>query len=225
MGRDNQPRARQKKQLERKQAKIEQFERILIVSEGSKTEPNYIQEILKYYRIPSASYCILPSQYGTSPKQVVEFASDIFSYGDARQRIAPLDFDRVYVVFDRDEHKSYNEALRLIESINDKQLANKAGNVIMFKAIVSVPNFEIWLLLHYKLVHGPITRQEVICELKQHLTNYEKGRSGYFDATQKLLQIAFKNSNILAKINKASDGDMPYTNMSDLVEYLINIKS
>ncbi len=33
MGRDNQPRSRQRKQLERKQAVIEQFDRILIVSE------------------------------------------------------------------------------------------------------------------------------------------------------------------------------------------------
>lgn len=40
MGRDNQPRIRQAKQLARKQAHIQQRERILIVSEGSKTEPN-----------------------------------------------------------------------------------------------------------------------------------------------------------------------------------------
>jgi hypothetical protein len=59
MGRDNQPRTRQKKQFERKQSIIEQYDGILIVSEGSKTEPNYIQDILRYYRIPSASYCIL----------------------------------------------------------------------------------------------------------------------------------------------------------------------
>lgn len=225
MGRDNQPRTRQKKQLERKKAIIEQFDRILIVSEGSKTEPNYIQDILRHYRIPSASYCILPSQYGTSPKQVVEFAFDIFSDGEARQRIEPLDFDRVYVVFDRDEHKSYNEALKIIESINSTQLANKSGNIIIFRAIVSVPNFELWLLLHYKLVHGPISRQEVMRELKKHLTGYEKGKAGYFDATRHLLQVAFKNSNILAKTNKASDGDMPYTNMGDLVEYLLSIKA
>jgi hypothetical protein len=225
MGRDNQPRTRQKKQLERKQSLIEQFDRILIVSEGSKTEPNYIQDILRHYRIPSASYCILPSQYGTSPKQVVEFALDIFSYGESRQRIEGLDFDRVYVVFDRDEHKSYNEALKLIESINNNPLINKAGKLVIVRAIVSVPNFELWLLLHYKLVHGPISRQEVIRELKKHLTGYEKGNAGYFDATRNLLQSAFKNSNILAKTNKASDGDMPYTSMGELVEYLMNIKA
>jgi hypothetical protein len=74
---------------------------------------------------------------------VVEFALDIFSYGEARQRIDSLDFDHVYVVFDRDEHKSYNTALKLIESINSNPLANKSGKLVMFRAIVSVPNFEL----------------------------------------------------------------------------------
>ncbi len=46
MGRDNHPRNRQKRHLERKEAITQQFERILIVSEGSKTEPNYFSEIM-----------------------------------------------------------------------------------------------------------------------------------------------------------------------------------
>jgi hypothetical protein len=74
-------------------------------------------------------------------------------------------------------------------------------------------------------VHGPISRQAVIRELKKHFAGYQKGKAGYFDATRCLLPIAFKNSNILAKTNKASEGDMPYTNVGDLVKYLINIKA
>ncbi len=45
MARDNSPRERQKKQLERKQGRRAGYDRILIVSEGSKTEPNYFSEI------------------------------------------------------------------------------------------------------------------------------------------------------------------------------------
>ena len=74
MGKDNQPKNRQRKQLERKEARTQQFERILIVSEGSKTEPNYLKEIMRYYRVPTAHYCILPSELGTAPLQVVQFA-------------------------------------------------------------------------------------------------------------------------------------------------------
>jgi len=40
MARDNAPQERQRKQLERKRAQRASYDRILIVSEGSKTEPN-----------------------------------------------------------------------------------------------------------------------------------------------------------------------------------------
>ena len=43
MARDNSPRERQRKQLERKLGRRASYDRILIVSEGSKTEPNYFR--------------------------------------------------------------------------------------------------------------------------------------------------------------------------------------
>ena len=39
MGRDNSPKVRQQRQLERKVGRRASYDRILIVSEGSKTEP------------------------------------------------------------------------------------------------------------------------------------------------------------------------------------------
>ena len=45
MARDNSPKERQRQQLERKLARRASYDRILIVSEGSKTEPNYFGEI------------------------------------------------------------------------------------------------------------------------------------------------------------------------------------
>lgn len=49
MGKDNQPKARQAAKLARKKARRAPYERILIVSEGSKTEPHYFGEIRAYY--------------------------------------------------------------------------------------------------------------------------------------------------------------------------------
>jgi hypothetical protein len=43
MARDHSPQERQRKQLERKQGQRAGYHRILIVSEGSKTEPNYFR--------------------------------------------------------------------------------------------------------------------------------------------------------------------------------------
>lgn len=46
MARDNSPKERQQKQLERKQGRRASYDRILIVSEGSKTEPCIFQPIV-----------------------------------------------------------------------------------------------------------------------------------------------------------------------------------
>jgi hypothetical protein len=73
MGKDNQPKARQTKQLARKSGQREGYDRILIVSEGSKTEPLYLNEIRTKYRLSTTNVQVQHSQYGTSPLQVVEY--------------------------------------------------------------------------------------------------------------------------------------------------------
>jgi hypothetical protein len=45
MGRDHSAKERQRLQLGRKRARRPTFDRILIVTEGEKTEPNYFEEI------------------------------------------------------------------------------------------------------------------------------------------------------------------------------------
>jgi len=55
MARDNSPKERQQKHLERKQGRRASYDRILIVSEGSKTEPNYFREIRTVYRLHTAN--------------------------------------------------------------------------------------------------------------------------------------------------------------------------
>lgn len=55
MARDNSPWERQRKQLERKLNRRASYDRILIVSEGSKTEPNYFREIRAAHRLQTAN--------------------------------------------------------------------------------------------------------------------------------------------------------------------------
>ena len=55
MGRDNSPKERQRRQLERKLSRRAGYDRMLIVSEGSKTEPNYFSEMRAEYRLHSAN--------------------------------------------------------------------------------------------------------------------------------------------------------------------------
>ena len=72
MARDNSPQERQQKQLARKQGRRASYDRILIVSEGSKTEPNYFREIRAAYRLHTANVEVRPSELGTAPIQVVQ---------------------------------------------------------------------------------------------------------------------------------------------------------
>ena len=58
-------------------------------------------------------------------------------------------YNKVYCVFDQDEHPTYKEAL---SSIKDAM----PGNI--FCAITSVPCFEFWLLLHFDFTAKPIVR-------------------------------------------------------------------
>src|SRR5690554_4799734 len=108
MARDNSPKERQKKQLERKQGRRASYDRILIISEGSKTEPNYFREIRAAYRLHTANVEVRPSELGTSPIQVVQYAQELFEKGDRHKNIQPRAFEKVYAVFDRDDHENYH---------------------------------------------------------------------------------------------------------------------
>lgn len=107
--------------LKRKQKKRPRHDRILIVSEGSKTEPFYFEEIRVSRRLNTAHIQVLPCQIGTSPKQVVEYAYDLFKNGNLRKKIGPLAFEQVFTVFDRDAHKTYFDTLKLIDSLDNKE--------------------------------------------------------------------------------------------------------
>ena len=91
MARDNSPQERQRQQLARKLERRASYDRILIVCEGSKTEPNYLREIRAYYRLRSANVVVRPSESGTAPLQVVECALSLFEGGDRHKNIQRRD--------------------------------------------------------------------------------------------------------------------------------------
>ncbi len=223
MVRDNSPKIRNRRSLERRLNKRAPHDRILIVSEGSKTEPNYFNEIRSTYRLPTASICVRASQYGTSPLQVVEYARDLFNNGDEHKKLRAQSFELVYVVFDRDSHLNYDDALRLASSL-DGRLKNDNKASVVFKAIPSIPCFELWLLLHFENVSAPIERREVVSRLKRYLSGYEKNMEGIFTNTRVHLDIAISRAKKLSVSFSATTAPNPYTRIHELVSNLINLK-
>lgn len=224
MARDNSPKERQKKQLERKLGRRASYDRILIVSEGSKTEPLYFTEIRASFRLHTANVEVRHCELGTAPIQVVEYAKELFENGDRHKHIEPRAFERVYALFDRDDHTSYFNALQRAEMLDGK-LRNDSKRAVKFKAVASVPCFELWLLLHYEDIQAPLHRDEVLHRLKRHISGYEKGAGGTYAITCDHKEVAIQRAERLASRFSAYTDPEPYTAVAELVEFLTNLRS
>ncbi len=224
MGQDNQAKDRQLRRKTVKEARRASYARILIVTEGSKTEPLYLEEIRTAHQLHSANVAVQPGQLGTAPIQVVRYAQQLFDEGDLVKGIRPRSFDQVYAVFDRDDHDSYFDALNLAKSLNGK-LRNDDKLAVSFKAIASIPSFELWLLLHYEEIQAPIHRDEVMARLKQHMPGYNKGAGGAFATTRTRLETATQRAQSLAAKFSAYTDPEPFTALHELVTLLTTLRA
>lgn len=189
---------------------------MLIVCEGEKTEVNYFTAIRREKRLPNADIEIVPADYGTAPLQIVQYAIDHF--------LESKSFDRVYAVFDRDDHITYHNALAKA-SATDKTLKNDEGTKIPFDAVPSVPNFELWLLLHFRDVFEFMHRDQVYAELRkaEHYPTYAKNSTTVYQDTKELIPAATERAVVLRGQYSPFAGDEPYTGVDLLTGELLKI--
>jgi hypothetical protein len=188
---------------------------VLIVCEGEKTEPNYFRAMIDDLQLNTANIVVAKNTAGASPRSIVEFALNEYR----REK----EYDRVYCIFDKDCHATYNNALDRIR----RARIDKGHSIV---AITSVPCFEFWLLLHfyyttkqYDTGSGSICAN-VISDLKDHLPGYEKGDHDTYQATKERLETAIVNSKRVVHHCETGGTDMPSTKVHELVEYLKNLK-
>lgn len=215
MPRDNHPRMRQARALARKQGQRPPYDRVLIVTEGGKTEPLYFGDIRQQNRVPSAHITIMPSALGTEPLQVVDFAWQAFLQDKA--------YERVFAVFDRDQHPTYHNALARAAAL-DQSAKNDERKPVRFLAVPSVPCFELWLLLHFREVHAFWDHHETIRQLRGFLPHYTKGGEGVYGATEPTLADAIQRAIALSVRFTAETGTDPYTKVHDIVTLLRSIR-
>ena len=144
MGTDNLHHKRKAKSVNdsaRKKARRAPYAKVLIVCEGEKTEPNYFEALKDHLALNSANIYVT-GECGSSPVSIFGYAMQ--RYRDEQRRGDP--FDKVFCVFDRDAHDTYQQAL-------DKIAAAKPKDT--FVATTSVPCFEYWLLLHFDYTTAP----------------------------------------------------------------------
>lgn len=194
------------------------YAKVLIVCEGEKTEPNYFKELKDHLALNSANVDVT-GECGSSPFSVVEYAMQ--RYLD-EQRVGDS-FDKVFCVFDKDAHDTYQQALDMIATAKPKDT---------FVAITSIPCFECWLLLHFDYTTKPFhaagaksAGDRVADELQKYLPGYQKGDRAVFDQlVTRLPQAKVHAARALGEA-KANHSDNPSTRVHELVEYLQKIRA
>ncbi|MDO9316606.1 MAG: RloB family protein [Gammaproteobacteria bacterium] len=111
----------------------------------------------------------------------------------------------------------------LAKSLNGK-LRNDERQPVSFKAIASIPSFELWLLLHFEDIQRPIHRDEVMARLKQHIPGYEKGVGGAFATTRDSLETAIQRAQGLEAKYNSYNGSEPFTALHELVRLLTTLR-
>ncbi len=221
MGSDNifhKRKAKSANQLERRAAKRSSYEKVLIVCEGEKTEPNYFRGCIQFYNLNTANVEV-DGTCGSSPKSVCDRAVDLREV--EVERGDP--YDRVYCVFDRDAHETYYETVERISKFKPRNI---------FYAAVSVPCFEYWLLLHFKYTTKPYAAtgnlsvgDVVLKELKEVIPKYKKNDNNIFNSLFLKIKTAKKNAARSLKDAKNNNTDNPSTNIHKLIGYLQNLKN
>uniref|UniRef100_UPI00402A9EB6 RloB family protein n=1 Tax=Succinivibrio sp. TaxID=2053619 RepID=UPI00402A9EB6 len=188
--------------IKRKNGHLKEFKRILIVTEGSETEPLYFEQIKRKYKLKDNVIFIYPAE-NSSPRDVLKTAKDKNSIDD---------FDKVFCVFDKDTHDTYDEVV--LKITNDKKL-------VKFTAVTSVPCFEFWLILHYKATAKPYytsdknkASKNALKDLQKIDPMYSKNNKNYFEAIVERTDIAIKNADI---VSKQVLGDDPSTKIPTLI--------
>lgn len=77
----------------------------------------------------------------------------------------------------------------------------------------------------YDRVLIPIHRSEVMKRLKRYFPAYEKGMGGVFGNTHAHLELAISRAEALTRKNTVNSGYEPYTNIHELVGFLISLRS
>lgn len=134
----------------------------LIVCEGE-TERVYFEVLRLHLKLTNAEVLIPADPTGTSPRQLVDFAAKRSKEGGT--------YDRIFCVFDRDDHGSFSEARARI-----RELATNTRTPVLIGEAVSVPCWEIWVLLHFQQTDAPFGDcAAVIRRIRErHLAHYAK---------------------------------------------------
>jgi hypothetical protein len=199
----------------RRYDKIRQIrQRILILCEGTETEPNYFNSLradkLRNKHSSGLRIIVHETKINTA-KELIDEAIRLMKIA----RREDNEYDEVWVVFDKDGYTKHPESF-------DRAKAKKIS------VAFSSPCFELWYYLHFKYSAAPVKDGDAMCKrLKEHINGYQKSED-YYNTLSPLTEKAIVHGNQIIKHWKET-GDTrlwehnPYTNVGILVEKLLNL--
>lgn len=148
--------------------------RFLIVCEGTKTEPLYFKALIKNHISTIREETI--EGEGRSTVALINRTKEIKEDLECKNAMS---FDRVWVVFDKDDFVDFNEAI---------QKANTLG----FKSAWTNEAFELWYFLHFEYLDTGISRADYIDRIenafRKRMNNpkfkYKKGNPDIYNLLQ-----------------------------------------
>ena len=166
----------------------------LIVCEGKKTEPNYFNGLKKQ----------INEKYGNKVDVLIpeieikgtgKNTTDLVKYTQKFVNYSSKVYGQVWVVFDKDDY-------------SDEQF-NSAIENCYYNVAWSNPNFELWLLAHFKRISRYISKDDILKELNKEFQNnglgsYKKNDANIFEKITKdgKLYTAIKNCEYMEDLNK-----------------------
>jgi hypothetical protein len=193
----------------------EPYDVVLIVCEGRKTEPNYVDGLRLAHGLSNVNVRVLQPP-GQDPMSLANFA--------IQQMDRDREYDRGYCVFDRDGHAGFDDAVRTICGSTH----GRAGKLV---PITSVPCFALWVLLHYRYSAAPYVARggysacdRVIRDIQTYYRGYTKGSTTVFADLAPHIDRALDHAACLERHNQSAASWNPSTHMHHLVQYLRNLK-
>jgi len=190
--------------------------RFLIVCEGEQTEPNYFRaliddrtSVVREVHIDGGG-CVTLSLVN----RALQIKNDLEKDND-------FEFDSVWVVFDKDDFKDFNDAINLAKQYK-------------FKPAWSNEAFELWYYLHFEYLDTAIGRHDYIQKLQNLIRKkindpsfkYHKNDRDFYSLLQKIgnESLAKRYAKRLRKMYRGTDyaKHCPRTEVDLLVDELDN---
>lgn len=184
----------------------------LIVCEGE-TERAYFEAARLHHGLRPAEVVVAQNTHGSAPISVVECAE--------KKAAEVGGYDFIFCVFDRDTHESFARARDKV-----KALAGRKKKPLPIQEIVSIPCFEVWVLLHFERSDAAYANCMAVIERirNHHLPDYAKAESRTANVLMTRIDAAVSSAAWLEERAENNDWN-PFTSAHRLILHFKQVAS